>query len=174
MEYIGESMVGFHVRDIALMLVNNTTFPLSKMIEKLWKSRVYKKRRFNRFDERDANLLSLPCILVKTMDVAGKRLFKSLMQGFRVFLKMIVTKHIKLSFNGRSKNWNCKTRLQTERKLLAFIKPAKMTLGVPPQGRTRKSLGSWISPAAHHKSAKAVSWHESGEAARNNNQDCCA
>ncbi len=67
MEYIGKKGGWISRIDIALDVYQTILFSLcpTKMIEKR-KSRVYKKRRFNRFDEKMLRVTCwvLPCILV--------------------------------------------------------------------------------------------------------------
>lgn len=62
--------------DIALDVADNTVFPLSKMIEKLENQEfTSKKRRFNRFDERDAsgNLLASTVYFGKSRADSGTK-----------------------------------------------------------------------------------------------------
>lgn len=62
--------------DIALDVADNKVFPLSKMIEKLEKQEfVSKKRRFNRFDERDSsgNLLASTVYFGKSRADSGTK-----------------------------------------------------------------------------------------------------
>lgn len=158
MKYIEQNGGWISRIDLALDVANNTIFPLSKMIEKLENQEfTSKKRRFNRFDERDAggNLLGSTVYFGKSRaDVGSKG--NVYLRAYRKDLELIykgeqlpswakgcdTLERFELSFNGRSKTEIVRKEI-IDRKgelvalHLAFLADV-VTFRVPPQGKDKK------------------------------------
>lgn len=187
MEYIGKKGGWISRIDIALDVANNTIFPLSKMIEKLENQEfTSKKRRFNRFDERDAsgNLLGSTVYFGKSRaDVGSKG--NVYLRAYRKDLELIskgeqlpawsngcdTIERFELSFNGRSKTEIVRREIIDRKgELLALhlgLLADVVTFRVPPQGKDKKKSRwevdqSWVNFTNQQKATQYEQKEEFG------------
>ena len=179
MKYIGENNGWISRIDIALDVANNTIFPLSKMIEKLENQEfTSKKRRFNRFDERDAtgNLLGSTVYFGKSRaDVGSKG--NVYLRAYRKDLELIskgeqlpawadgcdTIERFELSFNGRTKTELVRREIIARKGELLPLHLALLadvvTFKVPPQGKDKKKSRwevdqSWLNFLSQQKATQ--------------------
>lgn len=179
MKYIEQNGGWISRIDIALDVANNTIFPLSKMIEKLENQEfTSKKRRFNRFDERDAtgNLLGSTVYFGKSRaDVGSKG--NVYLRAYRKDLELIskgeqlpawadgcdTIERFELSFNGRSKTELVRREIIVKKGELLPLHLALLadvvTFKVPPQGKDKKKSRwevdqSWLNFLSQQKATQ--------------------
>jgi hypothetical protein len=179
MKYIEQNGGWISRIDIALDVANNTIFPLSKMIEKLENQEfTSKKRRFNRFDERDAtgNLLGSTVYFGKSRaDVGSKG--NVYLRAYRKDLELIskgeqlpawadgcdTIERFELSFNGRTKTELVRREIIARKGELLPLHLALLadvvTFKVPPQGKDKKKSRwevdqSWLNFLSQQKATQ--------------------
>jgi hypothetical protein len=167
MDYVGKNGGWISRIDIALDVANNTIFPLSQMIKKLENQEfTSKKRRFNRFDERDAagNLLGSTVYFGKSRADAGSK-GNVYLRAYRKDLELIskgeqfptwsagcdTIERFELSFNGRNKTEIVRREIIDRKgelvELHLGLLAGVVTFRVPPEGKDKKKSRWEVDPS---------------------------